>query len=155
MKALRNQYRLRMATIAAALFVPLHASAMPPGVAMTESDLGCVSAQGLTEVVLRQAMHTSKNDDARVLGKLSSTLHKQLRFLDVETSMKDVAYDPVESTSIVNPDGSITQILPTAIGELRFDRLRIKGDKTGPGFGSISMKGIDLRGTTLTLSPRR
>ena len=47
-------------------------------------------------------------------------------------------------------DGSLTLSLPTSIGEIAFNNIRVKGTE-GSSFGSISIKGIDLTGTTITL----
>jgi hypothetical protein len=68
--------------------------------------------------------------------------------------MKDVVYDPSSSTAHVNKDGSITLRLPSTIGELSFKNIRVGNATSGPSFGSIDISNIDLRGTTITVSPK-
>lgn len=159
MNALHQQSRLRLAMpLVIALFVPLHAAASPNHLrAMTEADLERVSAQGLTDGAVRQADHAknaSRPDSRQTLDKVTSSLNKQLEFLDAETTMKDVVYEPAHAQAVVNPDGSISTSMPRSIGELNFEHIRVKGNSSGPSFGNISIKGIELTGTTLTLLPR-
>jgi hypothetical protein len=52
---------------------------------------------------------------------------------------------------VVNKDGSVTLRLPSTIGEIRFDNIRVGKATSGPSFGSISLHDIDLRGTTITV----
>lgn len=169
-RALRKQRKLRLAAaLAAALFAPLEALAAAPVpvaqisaqaepgsrglLALTEEDLGAVSAQGLTDDLLRHA--GAKGEGLRALGKLVSAMNPVLDFLDADTSIKDVVYDPARARTVVNPDGSITLSMPSSIGEINFDNIRVKGDHPGASFGSISIKSIDLTGTTLTLSAHK
>jgi hypothetical protein len=85
-----------------------------------------------------------------ILGDLLTVLDPLLGLLTAQTTMKDVVYNPTNAVSVLNPDGSITLSLPSSIGELSFKNIRVMGS-TGPSFGSIDIKGINLSGTTVTL----
>lgn len=169
-RALRKQRQLRLAAaLATALFAPLEVLAVAPApvaqisaqvvepyrsglMTLSEDDLGSVSAQGLTDDLLRRAGGGSTGEGVKALGKLVAVMNPVLDFLDADTTVKDVVYDPARAKSVVNPDGSITLSMPCSIGEINFENIRVKGDKDGPSFGNISIKGIDLTGTTVTLS---
>ncbi len=135
------------------MLLPLHASATAAGMrAMDDAELSAVSARGMTDDLL--PYFNVPVGGNKVIGTLSSSLEKGLRFFDVETTLIDVSYDPARSKTFLNADGSISQILPNSIGEVRFDDIRVKGAAPGASFGSISIRAIDLTGTSLTLAPR-
>jgi hypothetical protein len=54
---------------------------------------------------------------------------------------------------VVNKDGSITLRMPSTIGEISFRNIRV-GSAPGPSFGSVEIRDIDLRGTTISVKPR-
>ncbi|HYD82328.1 MAG TPA: hypothetical protein VEC06_21195 [Paucimonas sp.] len=168
--ALRAQRNLRLAAaVAAVLLGPLEAFAAAPAPVpqvaepataaedsglrvMTEEDLERVSAQGLSEAILRAMRSSPKDDGVKVLGDIARLMNPLLGLLDADVTMKDVVYDPANAAAVVNRDGSITLRMPSSIGELKFEHIRVRGS-AGPSFGSIVMRGIDLTGTTITLSP--
>lgn len=171
-RALRKQRQLRLAAaLAAALFAPIEALAVAPApaapisvqttgqegrnglLALSEEDLGEIAAQGLDDSLLHQVR--SKDAGVKTLGKLVSAMNPVLDFLEADTTIKDVVYDPARAKSKVNPDGSITLSMPSSIGEINFDNIRVKGDTSGASFGSISIKAIDLTGTTLTVAAHK
>ena len=171
-EALRKQRNLRLAAaIATALLSPLEAYAIVPipvtevalqvpvledphGLrTMTEEDLDRVSAQGLSEDLTSQlAKHASKGSGVEVLGNIAKLLNPILGVLEAEITMRDVVYDPTNAAAVINKDGSITLRMPSSIGELNFQDIRVKGSNGGPSFGRIFIHGIDLTGTTVTLS---
>ncbi len=171
-RALRKQRKLRLAAaLATALFAPIEALAVAPApaapvsvqttqqdgsrgmLALSEDDLGDVSAQGLQDDLLRQVR--SKDAGVKTLGKLVTAMNPVLDFLEAETTVKDVVYDPAHAKTTINPDGSITLAMPSSIGEINFDNIRVKGDTSGASFGSISIKAIDFTGTTLTIAAHK
>lgn len=91
----------------------------------------------------------------KVLGDLGKLLNPVLMMLSSDMTIKDVVYSPEGSKTVINKDGSITLSLPSTIGEIRFDNIRVRGNTTGPSFGSIAIRDIDMRGTTVTVSARR
>jgi hypothetical protein len=169
---LRTQRNLRLAgAIAAALLGPLRAAAAVPAPVvpvvapmqqtqsenhgsmqvLTEADLEGISAQGLSDALV-QDLRSGRNDGLKVMGDLARLVNPLLGMFDADVTMKDVVYDPANATATINKDGSITLRLPSSIGDLNFEHIRVRGDTNGPSFGSIFIHGIDLTGTTITLS---
>ena len=161
--ALRKQRRLRMAAaIATSLLAPLEtyaAQAMPLAAAsapaaralraLSEEELGDTSAQGLSDDLVN-AVKQARGNGVEVVGEMSKLLNPVLGFLEADTTMKNVVYDPSKAAATINQDGTLTLSLPSSIGEIAFNNIRIKGTE-GSSFGSISIKGIDLTGTAITL----
>jgi hypothetical protein len=161
--ALRKQRRLRMAAaIATSLLAPLEtyaAQAMPLAAAsapaaralraLSEEELGDTSAQGLSDDLVN-AVKQARGNGVEVVGEMSKLLNPVLGFLEADTTMKNVVYDPSKAAATINQDGTLTLSLPSSIGEIAFNNIRIKGTE-GSSFGSISIKGIDLTGTSITL----
>ncbi|MFZ6748593.1 hypothetical protein [Undibacterium sp. Ren11W] len=139
---------------------------------LTEQELSEISGQGILDDTLNDALNLNpQNDNNRnfqntqhqqvnlqqrkdpglqVLGSVAKLMNPMLMMLDAKTTISDVVYDSANAAAVINKDGSITLNLPSSIGEMKFENIRIKGS-TGPSFGSIDIKGIDLRGTTLTI----
>jgi hypothetical protein len=154
--ALRKQRRLRMAAaIATSLLAPLEtyaAQAMPLAAAsapaaralraLSEEELGDTSAQGLGDDLVN-AVKQARSNGVEVVGEMSKLLNPVLGFLEADTTMKNVVYDPSKAAATINKDGTLTLSLPSSIGEIAFNNIRIKGTE-GSSFGSISIKGIDL-----------
>ena len=174
--ALRKQRNLRMAaSIATAMLAPLesYAAQALPAIAistpvllgksaagmqlLTEDELSGTAAQGLNEelvlLVREQARQGRQGPHSglEVIGDMGKLLNPVLGFLESDVSMKDVVYDPSKASAAINKDGSLTLRMPTSIGELNFQNIRVRGSD-GPSFGSISIRGIDLSGTTITLA---
>ncbi|MBT8768253.1 hypothetical protein J7302_19275 [Pseudomonas sp. DB1] len=63
-----------------------------------------------------------------------------------ETSMQDVAYNPGQVASTINPDDPLNLRLPSSIGEVRFD-IRVAGASQIQSFGSLTL--------TTSTRPRR
>lgn len=170
-RALKKQHDLRLvAAFATAMLAPLEAlaaappaegsiQASAPGNAiheLSDDDLDAVSAAGLPDAVVRHLdREKSKGSGVDQLRTLAAIINPLLNFLDADTTIKGITYDSSNSTTIVNPDGSITLSMPSSIDEISFENIRVKGNKTGPSFGSISLKNIDFTGTTITLSVKK
>ncbi|MEW9899094.1 hypothetical protein ABWL39_10730 [Chitinivorax sp. PXF-14] len=170
--ALRRQRNLRVAaTLATALLGPLQAFAVSPvpasqisaqtssresGLkALSEEEMGDISAQGFAEDRLRQLTgKAGSGDGVETMKELAQLMNPLLQFIDAETSMKDVTYDVDGARAAINADGSVTLKLPSSIGELSFNNIRVKGSE-GASMGSLTMKGIDLRGSSMTILPNK
>jgi len=118
--------------------------------AMDEEELGSTSAQGLNDDLVAAVKQHAKGNGLEIVGDMAKILNPVLGFLESDTSMKNVVYDPSKAAATINKDGSMTLSLPTSIGELNFNNIRVKGSD-GPSFGSIQIKNIDLTGTTITV----
>lgn len=167
--ALRKQRNLRLAAaIATSLLAPMEAYAAEalPAIAvttpvvlarsqsgmqmLTEDELSDTTAQGLGDDLVSQIKQQVKNNGLDVVGDVAKILNPVLGFLDSDSSMKDVVYDPSKAAATINKDGSMTLSLPTSIGQINFANIRVKGSD-GPSFGSISINNIDLTGTVITV----
>ena len=118
--------------------------------AMSEEELGDTSAQGLNDDLVAAVKQQAKSNGLEIVGDMAKILNPVLGFLESDASMKDVVYDPSKAAATINKDGSMTLNLPTSIGEINFNNIRVKGSD-GPSFGSIQIKNIDLTGTTITV----
>lgn len=166
-RALKKQRDLRLiAAFATAMFAPLEALAaapVPPVESvqavtvheLSDDDLQAVSAAGLPEFVRELYLDKSKGSGIDHLRALAGVVNPVLHFLDADVTVKGIAYDASTSQAMVNPDGSIRLSMPSTIDEISLENIRVKGDKSGASFGSISMKNIDLTGTTITLSVKK
>ncbi len=120
---------------------------------LSEAEMGGVTAQGFAEDLQKQLMaHVKEGKGEKVMVDMAKLMMPMLNMIDANMSMKDVKYDPNQATAHVNADGSIQLSVPSSIGEIRFDNIRVKGS-TGPSFGSLSLTGIDLRGTSIKVRP--
>ena len=118
---------------------------------MSEDELGATSAQGLHDELVQHVQKQMKENGVDVIGDMAKVLNPVLGFLDSDVSMKNVVYDPARTTATLAKDGTLTLALPTSIGEINFANIRVHGSQ-GPSFGSISIKGIDLTGTVISLA---
>ncbi|WP_426337208.1 hypothetical protein ACN9MY_09510 [Pseudoduganella sp. R-31] len=174
---LRKQRRVRMAAaLIGAIFAPLEAYAAetlatapvtisaPAAIvpregsfaALAESELDAVTAQGLDEDLVRQVRDQLKRNGVEVSGDLAKLVNPVLGMIDSDVSVNNVVYAPNRAATTVNPDGSLSLNLPTTIGEINFNNIRVHGAAgSGPSFGSISIRGIDLTGTVITMALKR
>jgi hypothetical protein len=174
---LRKQRRVRMAAaLLGAIFAPLEAyaaetlAAAPAAVTapaailpregtmapLAEGELDAVTAQGLDDDLVRQVREQLKQNGVEVNGDLAKLVNPVLGVLDADIGVHNVVYAASRATSTLNPDGSLSLNLPTTIGEINFNNIRVHGAAPGaPSFGSISMRGIDLTGTVITLALKK
>ncbi len=121
---------------------------------MTEEEMGATSAQGLHDELVQQVQKQMKDKGVDIIGDMAKVLNPVLGFLESDVTMKNVVYDPTKTTATLTKDGTLTLALPTSIGEISFANIRVRGSE-GPSFGSISIKGIDLTGTVISLAFRK
>lgn len=169
-KALKKQNSLRLtATLVAALLSPFQMASAdmqrqtPPSMisqqqaphgmqALSDAEMSGVSAQGLNDVLQGIFAKAGSDDGVGTVGQPAKLVLPVLNSLEAETSMHDVQYDTSKMTSIINADGSINVRLPSSIGELRFDNIRVAGANPGQSFGSVVMQDIDLSQASLRIS---
>jgi hypothetical protein len=168
-KALKKQTNLRLtATLVAALLSPFQMASAdinrqqaasssqvqtPHGMqALSDSEMSSVSAQGLNDVLQGIFASAGSDDGTGTVGQLAKLVMPVLDSLQAETSMQNVQYDTSKMTSIINADGSINVRLPSSIGELRFDNIRVAGAASSQSFGSVVMQDIDLSQASLRIS---
>ncbi|MBA4245864.1 MAG: hypothetical protein C0452_18220 [Pseudomonas sp.] len=171
-RALKKQSNLRLAaTLVAALMSPFQmASAdiqrlQPPSSvsrnetprsmqSLSDSEMSSVSAQGLDDALQGLLLRAENGDGLGTVKQLAKLVMPVLDNLDVETGLRDVRYDTGKLRSTLNADGSFNVNLPSSIGELRFDNIRVKDAPPGQSFGSLSLHNIDLSQASLKVSLR-
>jgi hypothetical protein len=97
--------------------------------------------------------HALPDGGVRVLGELAQVFNPLMLMLSADTTVRGVTYDAEHSHAVINKDGSITLRMPSTIGEISFRNIRV-GSGAGPSFGSVEIRDIDLRGTTISVKPR-
>lgn len=98
----------------------------------------------------RNPLSALPDGGVRVLGELAQVFNPLAMLLSADTTMRDVTYDAANSHAMINKDGSITLRMPSTIGEISFRNIRV-GSAPGPSFGSVEIRDIDLRGTTISV----
>ena len=165
-KALKKQSSLHLAaTLVAALMSPFQMASAdiqrlqpptssatrtqtPPGMqSLSDKEMSAASAQGLL-------LRAENGDGPGALEQLAKLVMPVLDSLESETGLRDVRYDTAELRSPLNDNGSFAVTLPSSIGELRFDNIRVKGALAEQSFGSLSLHDIDLSQASLTISLR-
>jgi hypothetical protein len=99
------------------------------------------------------ARHGLEEGGVKVLGELAQVLNPLTMLLSADVSVSQVSYDADNSVASVGKDGAVTLKVPSSIGEISFHNIRV-GSQPGPVFGSVAIRDIDLRGTTVTIKPR-
>ncbi|KAF1066202.1 MAG: hypothetical protein GAK45_01996 [Pseudomonas citronellolis] len=171
-RALKKQTNLRLAaTLVAALLGPFQmasadiqrqplpttysrqasAHGMQP---LSDLEMSSVSAQGFNESLQSLFLSAEHGDGVDAVKQLARLVMPVLDGLQAETSMKDVVYDTDKMTSTLNPDGSINLRLPSSIGEMHFDNIRVAGAPTSQSMGSVTLQNIDLSQASLRVSLR-
>lgn len=144
-------------------------------VRLSDAELGAVAGQGGGDDALRErvaqveaylarpglpidalagARPAPGNDGARVLAELSTLFSPVFMLLGGQVSVSNVVYDAANASALVHADGSVTLRLPSTIGNISFKNIRVGAAASGPSFGSLELKDIDLRGTTITITRR-
>jgi hypothetical protein len=101
----------------------------------------------------QKVQHALPDGGVRMLGELAQVFNPLAMLLSADMTVADVTYDAANSHAVVNKDGSITLRMPSTIGEISFRNIRV-GSGPGPSFGSVEIRDIDLRGTTISVKPR-
>ena len=99
-------------------------------------------------------LRAESGDGLGTVKQLAKLVMPVLDNLDAETRLSDVRYDTGKLRSTLNNDGSFNVNLPSSIGELRFDNIRVKGAPAGQSFGNLSLHNIDLSQASLKVSLR-
>lgn len=122
---------------------------------LSDQQMGNVSAQGLDQVLQGLLMQAEHGDGLTTVSQLAKLVLPVLDHLEAETPTRDVLYHTDQLSSPINPDGSVEVRLPSSIGELRLDNIRMAGAPQGQSFGSLSLNDIDLSQASLKISLHR
>lgn len=120
---------------------------------MDEMEMDSVSAQGLREDLLGLIDNPEDADGYETMETVAKIAMPMLAMMEADTFVEGVEYDG-EPTAKVNSDGSIELAVPTSIGEVRYENLRVAGAPKSQSFGDITIKNIDFSNTRLVIRPR-
>jgi len=120
---------------------------------MDEMEMDSVSAQGLREDLLGLIDNPEDADGYETMETVAKIAMPMLAMMEADTFVEGVEYDG-EPTAKVNSDGSIELAVPTSIGEVRYENLRVAGAPKSQSFGDITIKNIDFSGTRLVIRPK-
>jgi hypothetical protein len=171
--ALLGPLQAAAGTAAAAVPVPARSAPERPMRALSDGELREVAGQGgdgdealraqtrQAERLLAQLQpllahgEKHKQDEGgpalRVLGDIAALFNPLSLLLGADVSIRDVVYDPEHARAVVNKDGSVTFYLPSSIGEISLTNIRVGQSHEGPSFGSLQIRDIDLKGTSITV----
>lgn len=173
-RALKKQNNLRLAaTLVAALLSPFqlasadiqrvqssvsassrqdaHRGLQP----LSDGEMSSINAQGLDETLQSLFLRAESGDGVASVKQLAKLVMPVLNSLEAETSMTDVHYDTTAVMPQVNADGSVNVRLPSSIGELRFDNIRVAGANAQQNLGDLALSNIDLSKASLKISLRQ
>lgn len=170
-RALKKQNNLRLAaTLVAALLSPFQLAnadvqrQAPSSITrhetpkslkpLSDREMSDVSAQGFDDTLQSLLVSAESGDGVGAIKQLSRLVMPVVDSLDAETSLHDVQYDTAHASSSLNADGSINVRLPSSIGEVRFDNIRVAGAPKTQSMGSLSLQNIDLSQASLKISLR-
>lgn len=174
-KALRRQSSIRFAaTLATAMMMPFQVVKADaariendeppaqelqnqPGMGglqpLNEMEMDGVSAQGLREDLLGLIDNPEDADGYQTMETVAKIAMPMLAMMEADTFIEGVEYDGAP-TAKIHTDGSIELAVPTSIGEVRYENLRVAGAPKSQSFGDITLKNIDFSGTRLVIRPR-
>lgn len=122
--------------------------------ALGDDELDGVTAQGFVEDFQKlgnriASVQNGTNNDADYqedLTQVEMLAHLVLpmtNFLESDTKVEGVVYDPNKSIMTINDDGSVTMGFPTHIDRISMENINVAG-ATSPSFGSIYMSDINF-----------
>lgn len=125
---------------------------------LSEDELRRVAAQGFADRFMQRiALYLSSGLAINAIGDSATLLNPFgdafAGLLEADITFKDVVFNPVNPSTLVNSDGSVLVRLPSTIGELNIRNIRIRGSN-GASFGSVTIRDLDLGGTTLRVTRR-
>lgn len=170
-RALKKQNNVRLAaTLLAALLSPFQLASAdvqrqaptsitrheaPQGLRpLSDHEMSNINAQGFDDTLQSLLVSAESGDGVGTVKQLARLVLPVVDSLDAETSMRDVQYDTLHASSTLNADGSINVRLPSSIGEVRFDNIRVAGAPKSQSMGSLSLQNIDLSQASLKISLR-
>jgi len=123
--------------------------------ALNEEELRRVAAQGLTEDrMFRFSRYATSGFGVEVLGDMATLLNPVASVLDANITFQDAVFNPLNPTVLIDSSGSSIYRIPQTVGVMNVENIRVRGSN-GASFGSVTIRGIDLRGTTIRVTPRR
>lgn len=122
---------------------------------LNEEELRRVAAQGLTEDrMFRFSRYAASGFGVEVLGDMATLLNPVASILDADITFQDAVFNPLNPTVLIDGNGSSIYRIPQTVAVINIENIRVRGSN-GRSFGSVTINGLDLRGTTIRVTPRR
>lgn len=122
---------------------------------MSERELERVSGQGSIDPLFDHiSKFASGGNVVDVFGDVATLLNPDpiLSYLEAEISFRNAIYNPTNPFVIVDRNGNALTRLPSSIGELALRTIHIRGSGNNASFGSITIRDIEIGGTTIVTS---
>lgn len=151
-----NNNALPVAAILTTAFLctPLHSVASQSGLQrMAEDDLRGVSAQGLYDRYFDHIKwYSSGGNIVEVIGDLAMLLNPVAALLDADTTFRNARFNPTNPYLITDANGAALIRFPSNFPPI--DReIHMRGSN-GTSIGTITIRGLDFSGTTITIVRR-
>lgn len=128
----------------------LGAGGMQP---LDEMEMDSVTAQGLREDLLGLIANPEDADGVETMETVAKIALPVFALMEADTYIEGVEYAN-EPQATINADGSIELAIPTSIGEIRYENLRVAGAPKSQSFGDLTLKNIDFSGSRLVIRPK-
>ena len=123
--------------------------------ALNEEELRRVAAQGFTEDrMFRFSRYAAGGFGVEVLGDMATLLNPVASILDADITFQDAVFNPLNPTVLIDSSGSSIFRIPQTVGVINIENIRVRGSN-GRSFGSVTIRDLDLRGTTIRVTARR
>lgn len=165
-RVLRKQNHLRLvATLTAALLSPFqlasaeiaHSASVFQSLPLSldEQERARRAPAGLTDTLQRLIVQAENGDATGPLEPVARMMLPALAGLEIDTLAVDVQYDAALLRRQLNADGSLRVHLPSSIGEVVLDNIRLRGLTPEQSFSTLKLDNIDLSRSQLTISLQR
>lgn len=130
---------------------PAHSLAYSPAAAVSEYELGRVWARGLPERLFAgKSIYLANGNAVEASANTASLLNPPPGFGDANAAFMNIRFNPRDLSTVIANSGAALVRLSTYISDAHADNIGADG-AAGPRVGSVSVHGIDLRGTTIRI----
>jgi hypothetical protein len=128
-----------------------HSLAYSSAAAVSEYELGRVWARGLPERLFAgKSIYLANGNAIEASANTASLLNPPPGFGDANAAFMNIRFNPRNLSMVIANSGAVLVRLSTYINDARVDNMRADG-ASGPRIGSVSVHGIDLRGTMIRI----
>lgn len=134
---------------------PARALAYSSATAVSEYELGRIWARGLPERLFAgKSIYLANGNTVEASANTASLLNPPPGFGDANAAFMNIRFNPRDLSTVIDNSGAALVRLSTYISDAHADNT--PADRaTGPRVGSVSVHGIDLRGTTIRIERLR
>ncbi|HEX2530281.1 MAG TPA: hypothetical protein VHK70_02290, partial [Burkholderiaceae bacterium] len=123
---------------------------------MSDEKLARVAAKGFSEerIFQKTSVYTLGGNIVSLPGDRAILLNPVLSPLDPAATFRDAIFNPSNPSTVVDRGGSSLVRYVHSLINVSFEHIRLSGS-SGPSFGSIFIRGLDLGGTTVIFTYRK